>query len=106
MAVQTEKVHGECRTPPDAPATLIEAAAWWLLTGEASPTYMTRIGYGKHEEIAIRSHLEVQVGRIMEAAEVAGIGEALSAVLVELFAQPATEQSTLLKEPPCHDHMN
>ena len=42
----------------------------------------------------------------MEAAEVAGIGEALSAVLVELFAQPATEQSTLLKEPPCHDHMN
>jgi hypothetical protein len=73
-----------------------ERVAWWLSVGEAEPTLANRFMHGRPDDAERRVHIAAQVNRIIEAAEVAGFGNALVSVLAELL----DEQSLGAKSAP------
>jgi hypothetical protein len=88
MDVVTGNDPREQRTGNSAKITAVEAA-WWLSTGEADPTLASRFMYGTPDEARRREHIAAQVGRLIAAADEAGISDALMGILTDLFRQPS-----------------
>jgi len=59
-------------------------AAWWLLAGTTDPGVCTRFAYNSIKDEQLRAFVIVQVSRIMEEAEIAGIGNVLTTILDRL----------------------
>lgn len=88
MAMQTVREYGV--QPPLAPASLVDAVTWWLLTGEASPSDATRYVHEAPDDVRQRQHVADQVQRLFDAATAAGIGPSLEAVFSRLAQEHPT----------------